>query len=169
MRTRPNHEKTAATVLAAKGYEFYLPSYKVRRRWSDRTVETTVPLFPGYLFCRFDSRLRRPIIVTPGVVSVVSFGTEPIAVPDSEIDAVETILASGLAAESCGLLQDGDRVRITRGFLEGLEGILLKKKSEWRFVVSVTLLQRSVSVEIDREWIAAVAPAGPQRALAGFA
>jgi transcription antitermination factor NusG len=139
--------------LQSKGYEQYLPVYRRRQRWSDRIVETDRPLFPGYVFCRFDARKRLPIVSTPGVVSVVGFGSEPAPISDSEIEAVRAILRSGLAAEPCPFLREGQRIRVRRGSLEGLEGILLKKKSDWRIVVSVAMLQRSVAVEIDREWI----------------
>jgi transcription antitermination factor NusG len=156
IRTRSNCEKTAASVLHAKGYQQFLPCYKVRRRWSDRVVETSFPLFPGYVFCRFDARRPLPIVMSPGVVSIVGFGKEPSPIADSEIEAIETVLRSGLAAGPCAFLRQGQRVRVKHGSLEGLEGILLKKKSEWRIVVSVTMLQRSLSVEIDRDWVEAL-------------
>jgi len=155
IRTKSNHERVAAAVLQNKGYENFLPDRR-RQRWSDRIVETDRPLFPGYVFCRFDARKRLPIVSTPGVVSVVGFGNEPAPVFDSEIDAVRAVLRSGLAAEPCPFLREGQRIRVRRGSLEGLEGILLKKKSDWRIVVSVAMLQRSVAVEIDREWITTI-------------
>jgi transcription antitermination factor NusG len=153
IRTRSNYEKIAATVLEGKGYENYLPVYRCRRRWSDRVVEIDRPLFPGYVFCRFDIKKQMSIITTPGVMSVVSFGKEAAPVADSEIETVQAVLRSGLGTEPCPFLHIGERIRIQEGALEGLEGILVKKKNEWRIVVSVTMLQRSVSVEIDREWI----------------
>jgi len=153
VRTRSNYEKTTASVLEAKGYEQYFPCYRVRRRWSDRIVETSLPLFRGYVFCRFDARLRLPIMTSPGVVSIVGFGNEPAPIPDTEVEAIETVLRSGLAAEPCPFLREGQRVFIRCGSLKGLEGILLKKKSEWRIVVAVTMLQRSLSVEVDRDWV----------------
>lgn len=156
VRTRSNCERLAAVGLENKGYQQYLPAYRNRRRWSDRVVETEQPLFPGYVFCRFDARKRLPVVTTPGVVSVVGFGNEPAPIEDSEIEAVQTILRSGLAAEPCPFLREGQRIRINRGSLENLEGILLKKKSEWRMIVSVSMLQRSISVEIDREWITTI-------------
>lgn len=156
VRTRSNHEKMAAVSLANKGFDQYLPTYRSRRRWSDRTVETEQPLFPGYVFCRFDAKKRLPIITTPGVVSVVGFGTEPAPIDDAEIEAVQMILRSGLATEPCPFLREGQRIRVKRGSLEGLEGLLIKKKNDWRIVVSVNLLQRSVTVEIDRDWITTV-------------
>ncbi len=153
IRTKPNHESVAATALEGKGYEPYAPSWRSRRRWSDRVVESKMPLFTGYVFCRFDATRRLPILTTPGVVSIVGFGTGPTPIPEDEIEAVKRILRSGLTAEPCPFLQKGQRIRVSRGALEGLEGILLKKKSDWRMLVSVSMLQRSVSVEIDRDWI----------------
>jgi transcription antitermination factor NusG len=156
IRTKSNHERLAAAVLDSKGYEQYLPVYRSRRRWSDRVVEKDQPLFPGYVFCRFDARKPFPIVSTPGVVSVVGFGNELAPISDTEIEAVQTLLHSGLATEPCPFLHEGQRIRVKRGSLEGLEGILLKKKTDWRIVVSVTMLQRSVAVEIDREWITSI-------------
>ncbi len=149
LRTRSNQERTAAHVLSCRGYESYVPSYGVTRRWSDRTVNTLVPLFPGYVFCRFNANLRLPIVSTPGVVSVVGFGKDPAAIADSEIEAIQTVLQSGLVAEQCAYLREGQHVRICQGAMKGVEGILLKKKSEWRLVVSVSMLERSISVEVD--------------------
>lgn len=154
IRTRAKHEKVAATILANKGFEQYVPMYRKRRRWSDRVVESDQPLFPGYFFCRFDPKKRLPILTTPNVVSIVGFASEPAPVPDEEIEAVQAILRSGLTAEPCSYLREGQPIRVRCGALEGLEGLLVKKKSEWRMVVSVTMLHRSLSVEIDREWIA---------------
>ena len=151
IRTRSNQEKIVATCLDSKGFEQYLPTHRVRRRWSDRRVEKDVPLFAGYVFCRFEARQRLPILTTPGVVSVVGFGNEPVAIPEPEIEAIQTILASGFFAEPCNYFHEGQRVCVMHGVLEGLQGILIRKKNEWRVVVSVTTLQRSIAVEIDRD------------------
>jgi transcription antitermination factor NusG len=156
VHTRSNYEKVTASVLSVKGYDQYLPTYKLKKRWSDRVVETERPLFPGYVFCRFDPKVRLPILTTPGVVSVVGFGNDPAPIEDGEIDAVQAVLRSGLHAEPCPFLREGQRIRVTKGSLNGLEGILTRKKSEWRMVVSVAMLQRSIAVEIDREWITAI-------------
>lgn len=156
IRTRSNFEKTTSAFLASRGYLQYLPLYRVKRRWSDRVVETQLPLFPGYVFCRFDPKQRLPILNTPGVFTIVGFGNEPAPIPDSEIEAIQTVLNSGLSAEPCPFLHEGQRIRITQGSLEGLEGILTKKKNDLRMVVSVTMLQRSVSVEIDHQHIKAI-------------
>jgi hypothetical protein len=114
--------------------------------------DMTLPLFPGYLFCRLDPRSRLPVLQTPGVLSVVGIGTTPVTVPDSEIDAIRTMLASGRGVQPCRFLPFGDRVRIVNGPLRGIEGILTAESADHRLVVSVALLQRSVSVAIDPEW-----------------
>ncbi len=153
VRTRSNYERMASTALATKGYQPYLPMYRARRQWSDRVVHNEMPLFPGYVFCRFDSKQRIPILSTPGVSAIVAFGTEAASIPDEEIEAVKRVLQSGLAAGSCPFVSEGQRIRIRYGPLDGLDGILLKRKPEWRLIVSVVMLQRSVSVEIDSDWI----------------
>jgi transcription antitermination factor NusG len=156
IHTKSNCENVAANVLQAKGYQHYLPSYRVSRQWSDRTVQTTLPLFPGYVFCRFDAHRCLPIITTLGVASIVGFGKEPAPIPEQEIEAIQRILQAGLSPEPAAFLREGQAVRLKRGALEGVEGILLKKKTEWRMVVSITMLQRSISVEVDRDWVGAV-------------
>lgn len=156
VRTLSNHERLAAIMLRCKGYEPYLPLYRLHRRRAGVLVESEYPLFPGYLFCRFDVKKRLPILMTTGVISVVSFGKEPVAIPEEEIEAVKAVLHSGLPAEPCPYLREGQRVRVRYGSLEGLEGILVKKKNQFRMVISVTMLQRSISVEIDGDRLAAV-------------
>lgn len=153
IRTRSHYERTVSTVLESKGLNAYLPVYRSRRRWSDRVVQLDLPLFPGYVFCRFDTARRLPVITTPGVVSIVGFGNDPAVIPDHEVEAIHTILKSGLATEPCPFLREGQRVRVTHGSLKDVEGILVKKKADWRLVVSVTMLQRSVSVELDGDCV----------------
>jgi transcription elongation factor/antiterminator RfaH len=154
--TRSRHEQIASEILRGKGYQQYLPSYKIRRKWSDRVVEVDAPLFPGYVFCRFDINRRLPVLTTPGVTAIVGCGKEPAPIDEREIEAVRSVLRSGRFAEPCGFLYEGQRIRITQGALEGVEGILVRKKTQYRIVVSVTMLQRSVSVEVDREWIVGI-------------
>ena len=156
IRTRSNHERVAAMVLSGKGYDPYLPVYRVRHRRADSVIQSEHPLFPGYVFCRFEATKRLPILMTTGVISVVGYGKEPVAIPDEEIEAVKAVLRSGLPAEPCAYLREGQRVRVTTGSLEGVEGILVKKRNEFRMVVSVTMLQRSISVEIDGDRLAAI-------------
>ncbi len=153
LRTRSNCERLASLSLENKGYEPYLPVYRSRRRWSDRVVEIDQPLFPGYVFCRFDAGRRLPIVTTAGVISIIGFGNDPAPIPEHEIEAIQTVLHSGLATETCPFLREGQRVRVSRGSLKGVEGILVKKKADWRLIVSINMLQRSVSVELDGDCV----------------
>jgi transcription antitermination factor NusG len=153
IRTRSKHEAIATAALRGKGYTPYLPLYTARRRWSDRVVVLMQPLFPGYVFCRFNPRCRLPILTSFGVASIVGFGNEPAAVPDEEVEAIKGVLRCGSGVKPCPHLEEGQRVRLNRGALEGLEGVLLKRKNTLRMVVSIPLLQRSISVEVDRDWI----------------
>ena len=147
----------AFATLCGKGYELYLPTYRSQRRWSDRVKMLHLPLFPGYMFCRFDVRHRLPILTAPGVISVVGAGRIPIPVDDHEIEAVRDVLCSGLDAHPWPFLGIGTRVYIERGPLAGLEGIITNTDKVYRLVVSVSLLQRSVAVEIDRAWARPIA------------
>ncbi len=158
LHVRPRHEKTAAAALKSKGFEEFLPLYACFRRWSDRLKRVEAPLFPRYVFCRFAPRESRTVLATPGVLSVVGFGKRPIPVADQEIHALQAIVASGLPAEPWPFLQVGQLVRMDAGPLSGLEGILLDFKSGHRLIVSVTLLQRSVAVEIERLWVRPISP-----------
>lgn len=155
---KSQHEKSVASALHGKGYEQFLPLYNVSRRWSDRIKQLALPLFPGYVFCRFDMNKRLGILITPGVLQVVGAGKVPIPVNDSEIEAIRSIVQSGLQAEPWPFLRVGQRVRIERGSLEGVEGILVAIKKTHRLIVSVTLLQRSVAVELDQDWATPLAP-----------
>jgi transcription antitermination factor NusG len=142
-----------ATLLRGKGYEPFLPVYKRRRQWSDRIKELELPLFPGYLLCRFNPVARLPILVTPGVIQVVGIRKEPTPVDDAEIAAIQAAVRSGLPREPWPFLHVGQRVRVESGPLSGLEGILLDLKGRHRVVLSVSLLQRSVAVEVDDAWV----------------
>jgi transcription antitermination factor NusG len=142
-----------AASLQSKGYEEFLPLYRSRNRWSDRLKDVSLPLFPGYVFCRFDPARRLRVVTTPGVVSVVGLGKAPQPVEPAELAAIQALVASGLPAIPWPYLKTGESVRIERGALEGIEGILTAVKNELRVVLSVTLLQRSVAVEIDRDFI----------------
>jgi transcription antitermination factor NusG len=145
-----------ASNLLNKGYEGFLPLYRQKSRWSDRIKEIQLPLFPGYLFCRFDVNKRLPILITPGVIQVVGIGKTPHPVDESEISALQSIVLSGLQTEPRSYLNIGQRVRVELGPLSGVEGILTAMKGYSRLVVSVSLLQRSVSVEIDESWVVPV-------------
>ncbi len=153
LQTRSRYEHFVASMLRGKGYELFLPVYVSQRRWSDRTKNLELPLFPGYLFCRFDPTDRLPIIVTPGIVQVVGTGKNPVPVADEEVAALQSAVKSGLPREPCQFLQIGQRVRVERGPLCGLDGILTGFKGHHRLVLSVTLLQRSVAIQVEESWV----------------
>jgi transcription antitermination factor NusG len=158
VRIQSRLASVAATTLRGKGYEEFLPLYRSRRRWSDRFKELDLPLFPGYLFCRFDVTGRLlPILTTPGVIGIVGAGKTPLPIDEDEIEAVRAILRSGLAARPWPFLKVGSKVYIERGPLTGLEGIIANADKVYRLIVSVNLLQRSVAVEIDRDWARPIA------------
>jgi transcription termination/antitermination protein NusG len=151
VRTSSGREKSVAAHLQARGIEEFLPFYRDRRQWSDRTKEFEVPLFPGYLFGRFEYHNRGPVLLIPGVQMIVGVGKQPAPISDLEIDNLRRVVASGAVAHPHDrYLTVGERVRIREGSLAGVEGILVEVKNSWRIVLSVELLQRSCSVEVDR-------------------
>jgi len=153
LRLRSNYERIAAMHLRERGYEEYAPSYKVEKRWSDRTKQIDQFLFPGYIFSRFNPNDRLPILTVPGVVDVVGFGKVPQHIPDAEIERVRRMVESGLPVAPYPYVQVGQPVLIEHGPLAGVEGILAEVKGKARLVVSVNLLRRSVSAEVDRSSI----------------
>jgi transcription antitermination factor NusG len=157
LQVRARQEASVAGQLEGQGYERFLPFYKLRKRWSDRIKEFDAPLFPGYLFCRFNPHDRLPILKTPGVIQIVGFNNVPAAVDETEIASIQRLVSSGIQHQPCAFLAVGDRVRINAGPLLGLEGILTGIKGNHRLVLSVSLLQRSVAVEIDSAFITQLA------------
>lgn len=168
VQVRARHEIGIASYLGQKGYEQFLPLYKCRKRWSDRIKEVQAPLFPGYLFCRFDPQNRLPILKTPGVVQIVGNGRYPIPVCDSEVSALQTLVASGLPNQPWPFLHAGDKVQIQAGPLRGLEGVLVAFKGACHLVLSVSLLQRSVAVEIDSAFVSPLRAPSPRPERATF-
>ena len=159
--TRSNCEFKVAKHLSTRGLEEFLPVYKCRRHWSDRTRELDLPLFAGYVFCRFDAHHGLPVVSAPGVVRIVGSGRMPVPIADSEIAAIRAICASGVHAQPWPFLEVGRRVALVNGPLAGVEGIVVELKNEFRLVVSIPLLQRSVAAEIEREWIQPLSCAAP--------
>ena len=122
----------------------------------DRIAEIEVPLFPGYVFCQFDPNKRLPILMTPGVVGVVGRGNRPEPVDDTEIDSIRTVALAGRSVQPWPFLKSGQQIRMQSGPLTGVEGIFLRVQDKDHLVVSVTLLQRAVSVVIERDSVSPV-------------
>ncbi len=154
IQARLRYENFVAAWLRDKSYECFLPTYWCRRQWSDRIKDLELPLFPGYLFCRFNPQDRLPILRTPGLISIVGIAQNPVPVDEAELAAVRALVSSGLPHQPWPYVNIGQRVRIQYGALSGLEGILQSFKGRHRIVVSVSMLQRSVATEIDIAWVA---------------
>jgi transcription antitermination factor NusG len=164
VHVRARWEQSTAKILSGKGYETLLPAHKVESKWGGRLRKVELPLFPGYVFCRFDVWKRLPILMSPGVISIVSRGRVPVPVEHGEIASIQTLTLSGVQAWPWPYLEVGERVRIESTPLRGLEGILVAFKGSHRVVVSVSLLRRSVALEIDRDGMTAIG----QRAIQGI-
>ena len=151
---RSRHEKAVEKGLRCKGYTVFAPSYRTKRKRVDRNVEIDVALFPGYVFCQFDSNMRLPILLTPGIVRVVGRGNRPEPVDDTEIASIRTLALSGRSVQPWPFLESGQRIQLQAGPLAGAEGTFLRVKDEYHLVVSITLLQRAVSVVIEKDAVA---------------
>ena len=158
IRVRPRYEKQIAQSIESKGIKTFLPLYTARRRWSDRTKDVETPLFDGYVFCQLDVAERLPVLVTPGVMHFVGIGKTPLPVDDGEIAAIQSVVRSGSVVRSWPFLREGERVRVDDGPLRNVEGILLRASDTDQVVISVSLLQRSIAVEVDRAWLTPIRP-----------
>ncbi|HEX4038322.1 MAG TPA: UpxY family transcription antiterminator [Acidobacteriaceae bacterium] len=147
--TRHQHEKVVAEMLSAKGFEVFLPQYDSIRRWKDRHKVLAMPLFPCYVFVRGQAARRLQVVTTPGIHTILTKGEEIAVIADAEIDAIRRVVQGSFRVEPHPFLRCGERVRVTRGSLEGVEGILVRKKNLYRLVLSVEMLAQSVGVEVN--------------------
>ena len=147
--TRSRHEKMVASKLAEKQVEVFLPLRNVLRRWKDRRKEVAMPLFSGYVFVRIPSSSRLSVLQTPGVVQILSEGGKPMPIPEDQIAAIERLVESGLTYDPYPYLKEGTFVRVIRGPLQGVEGILLEKRKKHLLVLSVDLIQQSAALQVD--------------------
>ena len=157
--TRHQHEKPIAQMLSNKGHQIFLPLYNASHKWQDRTKQLCLPLFPCYVFIRGGLDRKLQILSTPGVFSVVGSAGHPAIIPDLQIECVRQMVESSIRVEPYPYLNCGDRVRVTSGALEGLEGILARKKTQLRLVISMEMLGRSAAVEIDISCLERLGPA----------
>jgi transcription antitermination factor NusG len=155
IRVMSNRERAVATLLQGRGFPVTLPLCRSRRNGTGRRRESV--LFPGYLFCSFDPNVLLPIISVPGVVHVVCRQRVPVAVDPVEMDVVRRLAEAGLNAEPCAWIAIGERVRVLQGPMAGVEGTLAREGSRDRIVISISLLMRSVMVELDRGAVESIA------------
>jgi transcription antitermination factor NusG len=147
--TRANHERRVADQLAERGVEHFWPRYESIRRWKDRRVRLQMPLFPGYVFVHLALQSRLKVLEVPGVAYLVGFAGRPTEVPEEEFARIRGFLQKGHRAEPHPYLNAGRRVRVKNGPLEGMEGIVARRKNGNRLVVSLELIQRAMAVDLD--------------------
>lgn len=146
--TRHQHEKMVAQILTSKGFNTFLPLYATTHKWKDRTKALSLPLFPCYVFLKGDIERRLQIVTTPGIFGLVSSGGQPAAIPNVEIEAIQRVIESGTRVEAHPFLKCGNRVRVKCGPLAGIEGILVRKKSVSRLVLTVEILGTAAAIEV---------------------
>jgi transcription elongation factor/antiterminator RfaH len=154
--TASRHEKTVAEHLRQRDVECFLPLYETVHRWKNGRHSVQLPLFPSYVFVRMEVRDRLRVLQVPGLVQLVTFQGAPAVLPDSEIKTLRSALASGVLAQPYRYLSVGSRVEICRGPLQGLRGILLRHQGQFRVVLSVEMIMRSIVVEVDASDVVAV-------------
>jgi transcription antitermination factor NusG len=147
--THARHEKKVAQQLEQRGIEHFLPLYHSLRQWKDRRKELDLVLFPGYIFVRVATPERLRVLQLSGIVRFVQFNGQPVVLPATDIDALRSGLSEGLRAEHHPYLTVGRRVRVVHGPLAGARGILVRVKTNWRIVISIDAIMRSVAVEVD--------------------
>jgi transcription antitermination factor NusG len=156
LQVNARKESVIASIIEGRGIECFLPRYKSLRKWSDRTKEIQQALFPGYLFCRFDYADRQPVVTTAGVMQIVGNGRTAVPIPDSEMVSLQLAVNSGVRSLPWPYLRVGEMVRVSYGQLSGLQGLLVNFKGNHRVVLSVTLLQRSLALEVDLNWVSSL-------------
>jgi transcription antitermination factor NusG len=147
--TFANHEKKVASEMQRWELQSFLPLYKSVRRWSDRRQVVSTPLFPGYVFVRMALENRLRVLRVPGVAWLVGFGGLPTPLPDEQIELLRRGWSDDVKCEPHAYLKVGQRVRVIGGPLAGAEGLLVRKKSALRVVISVEAIQRSIAVEVE--------------------
>jgi len=161
--TRHQHERSIEEMLLAKGFEVFLPLYESTRLWKDRRKVLSLPLFPCYVFVRGGLDRRLQVLTTPGVYMILSHGEHVAMIPQDEIEAIRRTIDGPFRVEPHPFLKCGERVRVVRGSLEGVEGVLMRKKNLYRLVLSVEMLAQAVSVEIDAADVVPVSGRVPDR------
>jgi transcription antitermination factor NusG len=169
--TRSRQEKIAATMLGHISITSFLPILKQERQWSDRKQMVDLPLFPGYVFVRIAStnELQLRVVKVPGIVDFVRNRTGPVPIGEKEIEAVRAMITHGVECSPFPFLKAGDRVRVVRGALAGMEGKLIRSGTQSKLVISIEMIQRSVAAsvtEADIEPVATVPAYSPNAACA---
>jgi len=156
LQTMPRNEKKVDYLLKQKGHECFVPIYRQKRKWSDRSVEIDLPLFPTYVFCHINPSVLGKVIATQGVTRVVGFGGKPAAIAVEEIEPLQLLTLSNLLREPWRYLPDGTTVVVETGPFAGVQGIICPDENGRRLIISITLLQRSVAIQLDEDTVVSV-------------
>lgn len=171
--TRHQHEKTVADMLTTKGFHVFLPLYESMRRWKDRSKLLSLPLFPCYVFVKGGHERKLQVVSTPGVHMILYHGDQVAVIPEDQMAGIRRLVEGRFRVEPHPFLRCGQRVRVLRGALQGVEGILIRKKNLCRLVLSVDMLAQSVAMEVNASDVEPVADAkemvsSPGAATAGY-
>jgi transcription antitermination factor NusG len=158
LQVAPRNEKKIINLLRQKGYECFTPTYWQKRKWSDRTVDIELPLFPTYVFCYFSPSTIGKVIATQGVIRIVGFGGKPAEIAVEEVEALQLLAQSYFLREPWNYLTDGTIVLIETGPLAGVRGTICQNDNKRRLVISVTLLRRSVAIQLDEGTVVTTVP-----------
>lgn len=161
--TRSRQERIAAAMLDALGVQQFLPTTAQLHQWTDRKQVVNLPLFPGYLFVHVNPSPETALRVrkVPGVVDFVGNHSGPLPIPDSQIEDIRTVLAKGVqcSPHPFPALEEGDRVRVVRGVLAGIEGTFIRNGSKGQLIISVEMIQRSLALNVSWQDVEPIAPA----------
>jgi len=160
---KPRFDKAVAVTLESKGFETFLALTTKHNTYRTCRRQVELPVFPGYVFCRFNAFFRLPILTTPGVLQILGFGNGPLPVPDAEIASLKTATEAGISIEPFPFPPVGHCVSIEKGALAGVHGIVVNVKHKRRIVLSITLLQRSVLLETDCDQVTHILGDEPER------
>jgi transcription antitermination factor NusG len=158
IQTRPRYEKKITAELQEKGVKAFLPLFSAKHQWTDRLREVHLPVFPGYVFVRIVpvAHARVSVLRTNGVISFVGVRNMGIPIPDSEIEAIQTVFEQGVAFEPYPSLKVGQQVAIRGGCLEGVSGVLMARNGDRSLIISVNLIQRSIAMRIEGYQVEAI-------------
>ena len=151
VRTLSRHEKLVRDQLAKRNIEHFLPTTKRLSQWTDRKKEVEVPLFPGYCFARLCWQDRLLVLQSQGVISFVGTVARAEPIPDDEIESLQKVLINSSNFMSHPFVKQGMLVEVVHGPLRGVKGRLIREARDARLVLSVTLIQRSLAIEIDAD------------------
>lgn len=156
--TTPRHEKRIAQHLQLRNIEHFLPLYSVSRKWKDGSrVSVDFPLFPNYVFVNMVRSQKVRVLEIPGVLALAGARQQPAAVPDLYINSLKEAIRLK-KAEPHPYLVVGETVRVTNGAMAGIEGILIRKKNEFRVVITLDMIFQSIAMEVDASDVEPVLP-----------